>query len=206
MLTVPNRKDSVPQGKSDVRILVLGSQNVGKSALTVRFLTKRFIGEYDSSQDFTYTFESSIDNNKVSMEILDATSPPEKIAEKVLWADGFLLVYSITDVKSFDEVVNLKHEIVTLRSNYRPAIFIVGNKSDLSSERCVPKEFALQSVQELNCPLYECSASENYEDILRVFHELYGETIKKKKERRLSISPRPLRKAFNKVFGSKTTI
>lgn len=129
---------------------------------------------------------------------------PEKLTEKVLWADGFLLVYSITDVNSFNDVINLKHEIVAMRSNYRPAIFIVGNKSDLICERCVSKEFALQIVQELNCPLYECSASENYEDILQVFHELYNETIKKKKERRLSISPRPLRKAFNKVFGSKT--
>jgi GTPase SAR1 family protein len=129
---------------------------------------------------------------------------PEKLTEKVLWADGFLLVYSITDVNSFNDVINLKHEIVAMRSNYRPAIFIVGNKSDLICERCVSKEFALQIVQELNCPLYECSASENYEDILQVFHELYNETIKKKKERRLSISPRPLKKAFNKVFGSKT--
>ena len=107
-------------------------------------------------------------------------------------------------MNSFNEVVNLKHEIVAMRSNYRPAIFIVGNKSDLSCERCVSKEFALQIVQELNCPLYECSASESYEDISQVFHELYLESIKKKRERRLSISPRPLRKAFNKVFGGKT--
>jgi hypothetical protein len=29
--------------------------------------------------EFTYTFETSIDNNKVSMEILDATSPVSHI-------------------------------------------------------------------------------------------------------------------------------
>lgn len=109
-------------------------------------------------------------------------------------------------MNSFNEVINLKHEIVAMRSSYRPAIFIVGNKSDLSCERCVSKEFALQIVQGLNCPFYECSASESYEDILQVFHELYNETIKKKKERRHSISPRPLRKALNKVFGSKTSM
>ena len=31
-----------------VRVAVLGAEEVGKSALTVRYLTKRFIGEYRS--------------------------------------------------------------------------------------------------------------------------------------------------------------
>lgn len=31
---------------SEVKIAVIGAQLVGKSALTVRFLTKRYIGEY----------------------------------------------------------------------------------------------------------------------------------------------------------------
>lgn len=31
-----------------IRIAVLGTSQVGKSALTVRYLTKRFIGEYRS--------------------------------------------------------------------------------------------------------------------------------------------------------------
>lgn len=32
---------------SEVKIAVIGCQGVGKSALSVRFLTKRYIGEYD---------------------------------------------------------------------------------------------------------------------------------------------------------------
>ena len=32
---------------SEVKILVVGAPGVGKSALVVRFLTKRYIGEYD---------------------------------------------------------------------------------------------------------------------------------------------------------------
>ena len=32
---------------SEVKIGIIGSPGVGKSALAVRFLTKRYIGEYD---------------------------------------------------------------------------------------------------------------------------------------------------------------
>ncbi|GLH00483.1 Ras-like protein family member 11B [Gryllus bimaculatus] len=38
-----------PPAGPRVRIAVLGKVNVGKSALTVRFLTRRFIGEYRSN-------------------------------------------------------------------------------------------------------------------------------------------------------------
>ncbi|KYB25136.1 hypothetical protein TcasGA2_TC031331 [Tribolium castaneum] len=32
-----------------IRVVVLGSPRVGKSAVTVRYLTKRYIGEYSST-------------------------------------------------------------------------------------------------------------------------------------------------------------
>lgn len=35
-------------GNAPLRVAMLGSSQVGKSALTVRYLTKRFIGEYRS--------------------------------------------------------------------------------------------------------------------------------------------------------------
>ena len=48
----PNRRRKVSVIASTlkpIRIIILGSIGVGKSALTVRLLTRRFIGEYDSS-------------------------------------------------------------------------------------------------------------------------------------------------------------
>jgi GTP-binding protein EngB required for normal cell division len=33
--------------KEEVNVVLLGKQNVGKSALVVKYLTKRFISEYD---------------------------------------------------------------------------------------------------------------------------------------------------------------
>ena len=42
-------------GRGCVRVVVVGGKGVGKSALAVRFLTKRYIGEYqDTKGNGTY--------------------------------------------------------------------------------------------------------------------------------------------------------
>ena len=46
---------------SEVKILVVGAPGVGKSALVVRFLTKRYIGEYDHQSDTRYKNEVLVD-------------------------------------------------------------------------------------------------------------------------------------------------
>ena len=37
-------------GRGCVRVVVVGGKGVGKSALSVRFLTKRYIGEYQDAK------------------------------------------------------------------------------------------------------------------------------------------------------------
>ncbi|CAG5081529.1 Similar to RERG: Ras-related and estrogen-regulated growth inhibitor (Bos taurus) [Cotesia congregata] len=73
----------------EVKVAVIGAPGVGKSALTVRFLTRRYIGEYDHQQENRYKHES--EEEMPTMETLQ-------------WADGLLLVYSITDRGSFNFV------------------------------------------------------------------------------------------------------
>lgn len=55
-----------------LRVLVLGQNSVGKTALIVRFITKRFIGEYESNLEKIYTINTIFDNEPVQFDILDA--------------------------------------------------------------------------------------------------------------------------------------
>ena len=41
-------------GKGCVRVVVVGGEGVGKSALAVRFLTKRYIGEYQQNKGWSF--------------------------------------------------------------------------------------------------------------------------------------------------------
>ncbi|CAM1318491.1 Uncharacterised protein r2_g2650 [Pycnogonum litorale] len=57
-----------------LRVVILGSKKSGKSAVTVRYLTKRYIGEYSSDSDFMYRHISTIDNCTTEVEILDTSN------------------------------------------------------------------------------------------------------------------------------------
>lgn len=47
------------------------------SAMVVRFITRRYIGEYDPSLEKVYTFHTVIDNEMVYFDILDTAGQPQ---------------------------------------------------------------------------------------------------------------------------------
>lgn len=49
------------------------------SAMVVRFITRRYIGEYDPSLEKVYSFQTIIDNEMVYFDILDTAGQPEVI-------------------------------------------------------------------------------------------------------------------------------
>ncbi|KAL1460054.1 hypothetical protein WDU94_011994 [Cyamophila willieti] len=82
-------------------------------ALVVRFITKRFIGEYDPTLEKTYTFHTVMENEMIYFEILDTAGQPYEtnnatLETNIRWAEAFILMYSVTDKCSFDECNRLK--------------------------------------------------------------------------------------------------
>ncbi|CAG9795174.1 unnamed protein product [Diatraea saccharalis] len=57
-----------------IRVVVLGSPRSGKSAVVVRYLTKRYIGEYSSTGDFLYQHRVAFDGAVSEVEILDTSN------------------------------------------------------------------------------------------------------------------------------------
>ena len=108
-----------------------------------------------------------------------------------------MFVYSITDRKSFEDVQDLMALIDPFKQ--KTMVTIVGNKSDLEHERQVSEAEGATLAEKLRCLFFECFASEGYQKIAEAFHELYREVIKRKKDRKSSVSPRPLR-ALGKIL------
>jgi len=121
---------------SEVKILVVGAPGVGKSALVVRFLTKRYIGEYDHQSDTRYKNEVLVDGDPVIFEICDTC--PKSVedlpsTDTLGWADGVLLVYSITERGSFNfvkQVWNIFQDVKSSQSKEVPMV-LLGNKGDM---------------------------------------------------------------------------
>ncbi|XP_078286751.1 ras-related and estrogen-regulated growth inhibitor-like isoform X1 [Rhinoraja longicauda] len=166
-----------------VRVAVLGQAAVGKTAITVRFITKRFIGEYDPTLETIYRHTFSVDGECVQFEILDTAGQEEDamlIEEKIKWAEGFIIAYSVTDRCSFDEVLRLRFLISHIHSNMKrchsdspPPMVIVGNKKDLQYDRMVTTDEGSNISQALKCPFFEVSARDSYEETAAVFSLLY---------------------------------
>ncbi|XP_077863594.1 ras-related and estrogen-regulated growth inhibitor-like [Saccoglossus kowalevskii] len=160
---------------TDVRIAFVGTLGVGKSALTVRFLTRRFIGEYENSADYKYRHMISLGDEIIHLEILDARSQNVLSNDVIRWADGVCLVYSITDLSSFWTIRTWAHKIRECRKNSVCEFILVGNKKDLSHFRKISTENGRALASELECPFFEVSAAEDYQSICDALYELYQE-------------------------------
>ncbi|XP_031630085.1 ras-related and estrogen-regulated growth inhibitor [Contarinia nasturtii] len=178
---------------SEVRIAVIGANQVGKSALSVRFLTKRYIGEYDHQTENRYKHEAMVDGEPVLFEILDTCPKMEgneitnTALDAIQWADGILLVYSITDRQSFNYIKRAKIEI---QSDI--PVSLVGNKVDMIHLRQVSADEGDILAKDFDCKFSELSAAENVVQVADVFHELCKDVLNARRKSKQSLLDRML--------------
>lgn len=150
-----------------------------------------------------------------SFQVQDGlTQAVDSLSKCVQWAEGFLLVYSITDYDSYLSIRPLYQYIRKVHPDSKAPIVIVGNKGDLLHARQVQTCDGVQLANELGSLFLEISTSENYEDVCDVFQHLCKEVSKLHslagERRRASIIPRPrspnmqdLKRRFKQALSSK---
>lgn len=148
-------------------------------------------------------------NQEDLLQMLDSVSGCLK------WADGFLLVYSVTDLHSYQFIRPLFLHIQKIRPDSKIPAIIVGNKGDLMHSRQVAANDGLQLANELGVVFLEVSTSDNYQGVCDVFQYLCKEVSKQhnygsRDKRRSSIIPRPkspnvqdLKRRFKQALSSK---
>ncbi|RWS14202.1 MRAS2-like protein [Dinothrombium tinctorium] len=168
---------------SKIRVLVLGSKAVGKSAVSVRFVTKRYIGEYQSNVDILYKKEYTIDDSiSIKLEILDISCNSSNLClsikdveDRVHWANAFLVVYSICDKQSFRDAEKYIETITSSRRASHLPITLLGNKRDLEPGRQVGLNEGRCLAHRYQCQFYEVSAAESCFGILLAWEALIKE-------------------------------
>lgn len=96
------------------------------------------------------------------------------------YAQGFLLVFSITSSTSLAELADLREQIAHMKNN-DPSIpiVLVGNKADLEDDRRVSRAKAFQVSQMWgNIPYYETSARRRL-NVNEVFVDVCRQIIRK---------------------------
>ncbi|XP_068909621.1 ras-related and estrogen-regulated growth inhibitor isoform X3 [Tenebrio molitor] len=152
--------------------------------MVVRFITKRYIGEYDPTLEKLYTFHTVIDNETVYFDILDTAGQPHEseclaLEANIRWAEAFILMYSVTDKCSFDECYRLKFLINYNKRRRRLGstkdgigdvpVVLVGNKIDQIEDRMVSLEEGQRRSKEIGCVCFhEISVRESIEQVSRL--------------------------------------
>ncbi|XP_052068821.1 GTP-binding protein Rhes-like [Mytilus californianus] len=156
------------------RIVVLGAAGVGKSSIISQFLYERFNSEYKETVEELHRGQYNIGGIKLTLDILDTAGHREFPAMRKLaitTSDAFVLVYSVTDMTSFDEVQKLREEIISQRG--KVPIVIVGNKADINTDVSTMDTETIESIAcvDWESGFVQASAKENT-NIVGIFQEL----------------------------------
>ncbi|CAL9732116.1 ras-related protein Rsr1p [Monosporozyma unispora] len=146
----------------DYKLVVLGAGGVGKSCLTVQFVQGIYLDSYDPTIEDSYRKTIEIDNKVFDLEILDTAGIAQFTAMRELYIKsgmGFLLVYSVTDQQSLDELIALREQVLRIKDTDRVPMVLVGNKADLTDDRVISVEDGIAvSSKWGKVPFYETSA------------------------------------------------
>ncbi|OXA40412.1 ras-related and estrogen-regulated growth inhibitor-like protein [Folsomia candida] len=197
------------RANSKLRVAIYGQHDVGKSAFTVRYLTKRYIGEYKSNTDLLYRQTLAISHgSSLDIEIVDISTSFVDGAEcierktfpleELYRADGFIIVYSITDRSSFDTAMQALSDIQKIHNIYKPPtsengnssstsassksglpvhVTLIANKCDLVHVRQVDRLEGVAAAEKFGCQFYELSVAENSPEVYSSFHSIITSLI-----------------------------
>jgi len=153
-----------------LKVIILGDSGVGKTALMNQYVNKRFSASYKATigADFL-TKEIMVDEKLVTLQIWDTAGQERFQSLGVAFyrgADACILVYDITQLKSFDNLDSWREEFLVQASPHDIHEFpfvVLGNKIDREIDRRIPKAKAqawCKSKAKNPVPYFETSAKE----------------------------------------------
>ena len=162
------------------KIVLIGDSSVGKTNIFSKYLNDEFDPESKSTVGVEFgTKNFKIENNIVKVQIWDTAGQERYRSITNAYykgAKGCLLVYDITNKSSFE---NLDKWISDLKNNGddKVSIILIGNKSDLDSQRAITLEEGKQLAEFHKMAFMETSAL-NGDNIEKAFSELISDIFK----------------------------
>lgn len=168
----------------EYKLVVVGGGGVGKSCLTIQLIQSHFVDEYDPTIEDSYRKQCVIDDEVALLDVLDTAGQEEYSAMREQYmrtGEGFLLVYSITDRQSFEEIMTFQQQILRVKDkDYFPMI-VVGNKCDLDGERQVSTQEGQTLARNFGCKFIETSAKSRI-NVDNAFYDIVREIRRYNKE------------------------
>ena len=147
------------------KVLLLGDSTVGKTCFLMRFTENTFQEIYMSTIGLDYRFKKMpVDDGKEgTVQIWDTAGQDRfRAITKNYYkgAHGIILIYDVTNQKTFE---NVRNWVTQIRENAseKAIIYIVGNKIDDKQNKVVTKEDGEKMAKEFDLKFFEASAKED---------------------------------------------
>eukprot|EP01080_Neovahlkampfia_damariscottae_P009948 gene9948-2269_t len=151
--------------EEEISIGVFGDSGIGKTTIIIQFLKSIFVEEHDPTiEDYfeTSRYFGKQQKTITKLSILDSAGQEDYqtlVPQQMRDAEGFMVVYSITDKKSFEKVVEFQKKITQVKEKVKKIpIILIGNKIDLEESRQVTREEGQKLAKEFGIPFLETSA------------------------------------------------
>nr|MDO8082025.1 ArgE/DapE family deacylase [Candidatus Freyarchaeota archaeon] len=142
------------------KVIVVGDGGVGKTSLIVRLTENRFSEDYKMTLGTSFAAHTmSVGDSVVTLQIWDLGGQPSFSHLRSFFyagSKGGVIVFNLTDVKSFKNVSMWRKELFNVCGEV--PIVIIGNKNDLASERVVSQQEAERLARSLGSSYIETSA------------------------------------------------
>ncbi|XP_066575711.1 ras-related protein Rab-10 [Amia ocellicauda] len=164
-----------------LKIILVGDSLVGKTCILQRYIDHNFNHSYVSTIGIDFKVKTLHVNGKfIKLQIWD-TAGQERFhtisTRYFRGAHGLLIIYDITNVLSFDNVVWWMKD-VDVNAGENVDRIILGNKCDLEDKRVISKEKGQQLAWEHGVKFFETSAKDNI-NIEQAFSILVEDILKK---------------------------
>jgi len=178
---------------TEYKLVVLGSEGVGKSALVIQLIQQHFIEDYDPTIEDSYRKRVTIDDETCLLDILDTAGGQEQVGlhdQYMRTSHTFVCVYSITSRQSFLELDGFYKKILRAKDQVKQPMVLVGNKRDLENDRQVLTAEGITQAEAYSCPFFEASAKsrinieEAFYQAVREYRRVRDAGLPKRNQRR----------------------
>ncbi|KAJ8260177.1 hypothetical protein GJAV_G00177970 [Gymnothorax javanicus] len=184
----------------ELRLGVLGSLKSGKSALIHRYLTGNYL-PLESAEGGRFKKEVLIDGQNHILLIREEAGPPD--AQFSSWLDAAILVFSLENESSFQEVYK-SYSQLTMHRNAEIPLIVVGTQDKISSTN--PRVIEDARARQLCCDVRRCTYYETCAtyglNVNRVFAEAAQKIVAVKKQALLLASCKSLPNSPSHSGGS----
>ncbi|ELK18045.1 Ras-related protein R-Ras2 [Pteropus alecto] len=176
-LYLPLEDEWVPKSEFrgfDICLFLNGDGDGDGNGFLLEAALSYFVTDYDPTIEDSYTKQCVIDDRAARLDILDTAGQEEFGAMREQYmrtGEGFLLVFSVTDRGSFEEIYKFQRQILRVKDRDEFPMILIGNKADLDHQRQVTQEEGQQLARQLKVIYMEASAKIRM-NVDQAFHEL----------------------------------